>query len=408
MRYIYAKREQGGNTIGRHLIQSFSPDETTPEQAHEIGKKLAAAILGGQYAYVMSTHVDRNHIHNHFVWCAVNLETHTKYRSNKATYHHIQEVSDRLCAENSLSVITKKSGRSGKGYYEYQAETQGISWKSKLNVTIDNCIFSSATYDDFLQQMRVAGYEIKQGKYISFRAPGQERFSRSKTIGEDYTEERIKERIRTDKTRVSALKHDSHSVRQIIDIANNEKIKSSHRYSQWAKLQNLKISSQTLIYLQEHGMANLDEFDRRYQLSMERFSETSKLLSATEDKIKILGDLQKQLRNYGRTKDNYKIYQAAKDKDKFLRENYRFESDVMIHEAAKKHFDEYIKKYGKPLPTMKMVTEDLASLKTTRTQQYAEYRTVKNERDTMIKLAVNLQSLLGKDAVKTQTKDLLR
>ncbi len=185
----------GGNTIGRHLIQSFSPEETTPEQAHEIGKRLADEILGGKYAYVMATHVDREHIHNHFVWCAVNVETHTKYCSNRRTYHDIQNASDRLCEENSLSVITEKSGRSGKDYFEYQTAKQGTSWKEKLRVAIDNAIASSSSFDEFLEQLQSIGYEFKKGKHISFLAPGQQRFTRSKSIGDDYTEERIKARI---------------------------------------------------------------------------------------------------------------------------------------------------------------------------------------------------------------------
>ena len=401
------KARAGGNTIGRHLIQSFAPRETTPEQAHEIGKKLAAEILGGQYAYVMSTHVDRDHIHNHFVWCAVNIETHTKYRSNKTTYHKIQEVSDRLCAENSLSVITEKSGRRGKGYTEYQAEQQGMSWKAKLREVIDDHIVSSADYNDFLQRMQDTGYEIKHDKYISFRAPGQERFTRGKTIGDDYVEERIKERLQSKKDAKYAPNRDSNFIRQVIDIESNEKIKSSPGYLQWTKVQNLKISSQTLIYLEEHGMKNIDEFNQRYEKSIEKFSAANNVLSATDARIKILEELQKQLRIYGQTKDNYKIYNAAKDKDKFLRENSSAESNLMIHAAAKKHFDDYVKKYGKPLPSMKTVVEEITSLKASRKQQYMEYSAAKTERDNMLKLAVNLQSLLGKDAVKDHNKELI-
>lgn len=189
----------GGNTLGRHLTQSFAPDEVTPEKAYEIGKKLADEILGGQYAYVMTTHFNRNHIHDRFVWCAVNIETHKRYRSNKGTYHKIQEVSDRLCCENSLSVITEKSRNRGKGYYEYQAEKQGKSFKSQLKQMIDKTIPLSIDFKDFLIKMQSAGYEINCGKYITFKASEQKRPTRSKTLGEDYTEERIKERIQSEK-----------------------------------------------------------------------------------------------------------------------------------------------------------------------------------------------------------------
>ncbi len=183
----------GGNTIGRHLIQSFAPGEVTPEAAHEIGKKLAAEILGGKYAFVMATHIDRDHIHNHFVWGSADIETHKRYHSNKRTYHDIRDASDRLCEAYSLSVIVPKSV--GKSYAEYQAEREGTSWKAKLRAAIDATLSESADYDDFLRRMASQGYETKQGAHISFRAPGQTRFTRAKTLGGDYAEDALRRRI---------------------------------------------------------------------------------------------------------------------------------------------------------------------------------------------------------------------
>jgi len=391
------KARAGGNTIGRHLIQSFAPGEVNAEQAHKIGKKLAAEILGGQYAYVMTTHVDRDHVHNHFVWCAVNINTHNRYVSNKGSYRRIQDASDKLCAEYSLSVITEKSGRRGKGYTEYQAEKRGTSWKSQLRRTIGAAIISSNTFDAFLTFMQDAGYEIKHGQYISFRAVGQERFTRAKTIGDDYTEERIRERIFGTKPYPQQSKE---TVRQVIDIEGNKKIKSSIGYMKWAKLENLKINAKTLIYLQEHGMADLSEFNNRYQSCMGTFYAARGSLKTTEDRIKALKELQTQLRNYGRTKENYKRFQASKDKDKFLRKNPGVEGDVMIHEAAKRHFKKYTDAHGKPLPKMTDIVAELQSLQTAKTQQRSEYQTAKAEHDIMIKLKVNLQSVLGKNAVR--------
>jgi len=149
-KFLLDKAQSGGNTIGRHLMQSFAPGETTPEQAHEIGKKLMDEILKGEYAYVMSTHIDRDHVHNHFVWCAVNMKTYKKYRSNKVSYNKIREVSDRLCLEYSLSVITEKSGHRGKCYTEYQADKEFKSWKSLLRRTIDAAILSSSSCLSFV------------------------------------------------------------------------------------------------------------------------------------------------------------------------------------------------------------------------------------------------------------------
>ena len=262
--FLLDKTRVGGNTIGRHLIQSFSPeDKITPQKAHELGQKLAAEILGGQYTYVLATHLDRDHIHNHFVWCAVNIETHRRYVSNKTTYRKIQEASDQLCEEYGLSVITEKSGVRGKSFSQYQADKYGTSWKTLLRRTIDAVIRSSGSFESFLAFMQEAGYEIKYGKYISFRAKGQERFTRAKTVGDNYTEERIRERI-TDKKPMQFFPQVKPSIEKVIDRG-DPKIQSSPGYSHWATKHNLKASSETLIYLQERFNADLGAFECRYE-----------------------------------------------------------------------------------------------------------------------------------------------
>jgi len=261
--FLLDRARAGGNTIGRHLIQSFSPeDKITPQKAHELGQKLAAKILAGQYAYVLATHLDRDHIHNHFVWCAVNVETHRRYVSNKTTYRKIQEESDRLCEEYGLSVITEKSGVRGKSFSQYQADKYGTSWKTLLRRTIDAAIRSSSSFESFLTFMQEAGYETKYGKYISFRAKGQERFTRAKTVGDNYTEERIRERI-ADKKPMQFFPQVKPSIDIVIDRG-DPKIQSSPGYSHWVAKHNLKASAETLIYLQENFGADLSAFERRY------------------------------------------------------------------------------------------------------------------------------------------------
>ena len=180
--------------IARHVIQSFEIGEVTPELAHEIGKQFADEILGGKYEYVLTTHIDKDHVHNHLIFNAVDFVDYHAYKSYKRIYYDMREISDRLCKENGLSVIPPSQNK-GMGYKEYTEAKRGTSWKQKLKQTIDRLVITAKDYDDFLRLMQEAGYEIKTGKYISFRAEGQERFTRSKTIGENYTEERIKERI---------------------------------------------------------------------------------------------------------------------------------------------------------------------------------------------------------------------
>ena len=180
--------------LARHFIQAFEPGETTPEQAHEIGKKLADEIMGGKYEYILSTHIDRGHIHNHIIFNDVNFVDYRHSHINKKWYYDTRKISDRLCEEYGLSVIPQNDNK-GKSYIEYTAAKQGTSYKAQLKADIDKAVRKSLDYSDFLLRMEIAGYEVKHGKHISFRAAGRERFIRGKTLGGYYTEDSIKERI---------------------------------------------------------------------------------------------------------------------------------------------------------------------------------------------------------------------
>ena len=249
---LLAQAIQKGNNLAHHLIQSFAPGEATPEQAHEIGKQLADEVLQGKYSYVLTTHIDKGHVHNHLIFCAVDMVNHRKYNSNRQSYAYIRRTSDRLCREHGLSVV-QPSRDKGKSYAEWDAGRKGKSWKAKLKAAIDAVIPQAKDFDDFLRLMAAQGYEIKQGKFISFRAPGQERFTRCKTLGENYTEEAITRRIK-------GLAVDRGPNRQRkgitlrIDLENNIKAQQSAGYARWAKLQNLKQAAKTINFLTEHGI----------------------------------------------------------------------------------------------------------------------------------------------------------
>ena len=183
-----------GTNLGRHLIQAFQPGEVTPEQAHEIGMELAKEILGGKYEFVLTTHIDKDHVHNHLIFNAVSFADHRHYHSNKRSYHFIRRTSDRLCKEHGLSVIVPGQDR-GKSYIEHQAERAGTSYKAKLRAAIDRLLPGCHDLEELLVRLQREGYELKRGKYISARAPGQERFTRLKTLGADYAEEALTARM---------------------------------------------------------------------------------------------------------------------------------------------------------------------------------------------------------------------
>ena len=189
-----------GNNLAHHLIQSFEPGEVDYEKAHEIGRQLADAVTKGQHEYVLTTHIDKGHIHNHIIFCAVNFVDHHKYVSNKRTYYGIRNISDRLCRENGLSVVVPEKGSKGKDYAAYHKEK---SAKAKLKIAVDTLIPQVNSFEELLSRLQELGYEIKRGKYVSCLVPGQERFTRLKTIGADYTEDAIKERIEGKRTRAA-------------------------------------------------------------------------------------------------------------------------------------------------------------------------------------------------------------
>lgn len=389
--FLLRQARAGGNTLGRHLIQSFSPDETTPEQAHEIGKQLAEKHLKGEYAYVMTTHVDRNHIHNHFVWCAVNLKTHNRYHSNKRSYHEIQDLSDSLCRENGLSVIEVKSGKRGKSRFEYDRTKQGNSYKEKLRIAIDIAALKANTFEEFLQLLAAQGYEIKHGKYLSFKHKDGERFTRAKTIGEDYTEERIKERIKTKEV----IQKPKSTIRQLHDLT-TDKFQQSAGLTHWGKIQNLKIMADTMNLLNEKGLTDLSEFDSKFATVNATFDKVSSALKSTENRITDLTELQKQLRIYGRTKELYGKFQQSRNKDKFIRETPSAESDVMLHETAKRYLSAYQKEHGK-VPKSAELKPLLAALQKEKSALYEQYKKAKAEQSELMKLHINLQKILGKD-----------
>ena len=244
--------------IARHLIQSFDVGEVSPEVAHEIGKQFADEWLKGKYEYVIATHIDKGHCHNHIIFNSVNYVDFHAYRSNKQTYRQMRQLSDEICKEYGLSVIPPSQSK-GMSYKEYTEAKRGTSWKQKLKQTIDRCVITAKDYDEFLKMMQDAGYEIKTGKYISFRAEGQERFTRAKTIGENYTEERIKERIQGRNPRKRQIQTGRKAISLIGDIQDRIKLIDSKGYEHKAKLTILKEAARTLNYLTENNHV-VDEY----------------------------------------------------------------------------------------------------------------------------------------------------
>ena len=317
--------------IARHVIQSFEIGEVTPELAHEIGKQFADEILGGKYEYVLTTHIDKDHVHNHLIFNAVDFVDYHAYKSYKRIYYDMREVSDRLCKENGLSVIPPSQNK-GMGYKEYTEAKRGTSWKQKLKQTIDRLVITAKDYDDFLRLMQEAGYEIKTGKYISFRAEGQERFTRSKTIGENYTEERIKERIAGRTPRRSQRQTVPKGISLIGDIQERIRLIDSKGYEHKAKLTILKEAARTLNYLTENNLLQYADLEKKVEDVHSYYDRTGKELKGVEARLREVQPLIKNISNYQRLKPVYDAFQRAKDKPSF---KAKHEAELVIFEAAR-------------------------------------------------------------------------
>lgn len=357
-----------GTVLARHLIQSFLPNEITPKKAHEIGKSLCKEILKDQYEYVLSTHIDKNHIHNHIIFNNVNFITGKCYQSNKKTYHKIRSISDKLCKENNLSIVDefyekykKKFKIKGKSYYEYSHYKKGTSWKSKLQFSIDKAIDKSNTWEEFLEIMERYGYEIKFGKHIAFKHKDKERFTRSKIIGDDYTEENLRKRIKENK------------VKELIDTS-NEKIKSSKSYTHWARKENLKILSNTLLEMRNQNINSLSSLENIIKENIKKLQDIQNNIKIYEDKINHLSKVMECINTVNTHRKNNKI-----------------------NEIKYKNALNFLKQYYSKMPTTKEIFKELEDLDQKKNTLLKEYSQIKNSNLELNKIKSNYKTFIYKN-----------
>ena len=378
--------------IARHVIQSFEIGEVTPELAHEIGKQFADEILGGKYEYVLTTHIDKDHVHNHLIFNAVDFVDYHAYKSYKRIYYDMREVSDRLCKENGLSVIPPSQNK-GMGYKEYTEAKRGTSWKQKLKQTIDRLVITAKDYDDFLRLMQEAGYEIKTGKYISFRAEGQERFTRSKTIGENYTEERIKERIAGRTPRKSQRQTTPKGISLIGDIQERIRLIDSKGYEHKAKLTILKEAARTLNYLTENNLLQYADLEKKVEDVHISYDRTGKELKAVEARLREVQPLIKNISNYQRLKPVYDAFQKAKDKPSF---KTKHEAELVIFEATRSTL--LAMQGDEKLPSLKTLQAEQQRLLDEQQRLYDERAKLKKEVKQIETIKSNVDTFLAPSA----------
>ncbi|MCM4099887.1 relaxase/mobilization nuclease domain-containing protein [Clostridioides difficile] len=401
--YTLSQALQKGNNLAFHLIQSFEPGEVDYETAHKIGRQLADAVTKGQHEYVLTTHIDKGHVHNHIIFCAVNFVDHHKYNSNKRSYYGIRNMSDKLCREHGLSVVVPGKGSKGKSYAEYQAEKTGTSWKGKLKIAVDALIPQVSSFEELLQRLQTAGYEIKPGKYVSCRAPGQERFTRLKTLGADYTEEAIRERIAGKRARAAkAPRADRGGVSLLIDIENSIKAAQSKGYEQWAKIHNLKQAAKTMNFLTEHKIEQYANLTARIAEIQTESGQAADALKNVEKRLADMAVFIKNISTYQKTKPVYDAYRKAKNKEKYRAAH---ESDIILHEAAAKA----MKAAGvSKLPNLAALQSEYEALQAQKETLYADYGKLKKQVREYDVIKQNIDSILRQDKEPERGKETER
>ena len=387
-----------------HLIQAFAPDEVGFEEAHHIGKELADKLLEGKYSYVVTTHIDKEHVHNHIIFCAADNIEHNKYHDCKQSYYHIRKLSDELCREHNLSVIIP-GGERGKKYKEWQSDQNGSTWKTQLRQDINFFIKSASTYEEFLLLMRAKGYEIKgetfgedAAKYISFRPLDKEHFVRgsARSLGKEYTKKRIRERIEKKRERKAVIPKKDYSSRKIIDTS-DEKFQNSPGLQQWAAIENLKIAAQSY-----NEAGSLSDLEHKITVKNEAGKSAKQSVVELEHRMKNLAEIIKYAEQYKDNRSYHIAYKKAKNPDAYFR---RYESQIILYGGARRMLEQAgIKLKGLNVDKLRA---EYQALETQKKELTVTYKNCEIEVRNLKRKQENLNQYLGRtqtDPVQEQFK----
>ena len=354
-------RDRGADdVIAYHLRQAFKPGEVTPEEANQIGRELALKLTKGNHAFVVCTHVDKHHVHNHIIINSTALDCTRKFRNFWGSTWAIRRMNDKLCLEHGLSIVENPKP-SRDHYGTWLGNTKQLSFQEQLRRAIDAGLEERPKdFEDFLKKLEAAGIEVnRERKNLRLRVPGQKNYTRCNTLKGDYTEQAIRERIegtRTVKPRRTFSQKPVPKVGLLVDIEAAVRAGKGSGYERWAKVFNLKQLSQAVIYLKEHGDMSYEDLQEKAAAATASFNALSAQIKELESRMTANGELQKQIVNYAKTRAVYVEYRKAGYSKKFRAEH---EADILLHQAAKKYFDSMgITK----LPSVKSLREEYAGL----------------------------------------------
>ena len=392
-------RRQRHEVIAYQIRQSFKPGEITPEEANRLGQELALRFTKGKYAFIVATHTDRAHVHNHIVFNSTSIDGTRKFKNFWLSSIALQRVSDLVCLENGLSVITPKPYRERAKRTDYPRRVKN---RDVLCEDIDAVLQKKPeSFEAFLQELRALDYEIKYGKHISVKGKNQARFIRLSSLEEGYTEADLRAHFLGQQEHKPREKRNYHTdVRPfnlVIDIQSKLQNKGAG-YQRWASVYNLKQMSKTLLFLRDHKIESMEQLD---QLVRQQTAKRDALLSSiqqSEKRLAEIGTLKKHIINYSKTRATYEEYRKAGYSKKFL-EAHR--EEITIHKAAKAAFDELgVKK----LPRVKDLSIEYAEVLAAKKQAYAEYRLAKNDAQDLLIAQQNIASLYDAECKEEEQK----
>ncbi len=395
-------RKRGADDVIAYTIrQSFVPGEITPEEANRLGYELARRFTKGKHAFIVCTHVDKAHIHNHIIWNSTTLDHDRKFRDFLGSARAVRRLNDTICIENGYSIVENPKRR-GKTYNKWLGSKPPCH-RDRLRMAIDDALAKKpADLDALLKLLQEAGVEVSpRGKSIRLRAPGQKNFVRldGDSLGAEYDISALLCVLSGERTHTPSTKNvhraDSPKVNLLVDIQAKLQAGKGAGYARWASVFNLKQMAQTMKYLREHGLLDYADLAAKADEATGRYHELSARIKAAERRMAEIAVLKTHIINYSKTREVYVAYRKAGYSKKFKAEH---ESEILLHQAAKKAFDELgLKK----LPTVKSLQAEYAALLAEKKSAYADYRRARDEMKELLTVKANVDRLMGYDKSET-------
>ena len=352
-------RTQNNEVIGYHVRQAFKPEEITPEEANEIGKELASRMTDDQFAYVVATHIDKHHIHNHIIICSTDLEGQHKYRDVKQSAKDLAQISDSLCREHSLSVIQNPRDKTVT-YDKWQGNQRRFTHRDELRMIIDAALrMQPDGFDALMQLLEDAGCRIKRGAQISIKPPEGERFIRLDTLGPEYDETSLRRTLAHDHVHIPKIPRgdfNGSQVKQLIDIETKLHAGKGKGFQVWAERNNIDAKAQMIIFLKEHHIGSLEELNDQIQELTNQQKELKAALREKQNRMKEINRQRQTIRDYSRTKEVYTQYREYGWSVKFYQEHRQ---EIEDHKNAQAVYGSL----GGKLPTLKELTAEYDGLK---------------------------------------------